>query len=105
MCRHYFLVMIEAQNKSCNLGIQPSMLYLSSCTALIPNPVLKVEGEGNELEGRNLESELYVFSQAAKNLLDSSDKKNGKLLTMFVNQNILAPAYTDKILKTLCIHI
>ena len=45
-----------------------------------------------------------MFSQATKNLLDSSDKKNGKLLTMFVNQNILAPAYTDKILKTLCIH-
>ena len=45
-----------------------------------------------------------MFSQATKNLLDSSDKKNGKLLTMFVNQNILAPVYTDKILKTLCIH-
>ena len=60
-------------------------------------------GGGDELEGRNLESELYVFSQATKNLLDSSEK-NGKLLTMFVNQNILARAYTDKILKTLCIH-
>ena len=55
------------------------------------------------MEGRNLESGLYVFSQATKNLLESSEK-NGKLLTMFVNQNILAPAYTDKILKTLCIH-
>ena len=54
------------------------MLYLSTCTALTPNPVLKVEGGGgvgNELEGRNLESELYVFSQATKNLLDSSEKK------------------------------
>ena len=52
------------------------MLYLSTCTALTPNPVLKVEGGvENELEGRNLESELYVFSQATKNLLDSSEKK------------------------------
>ena len=44
-----------------------------------------------------------MFSQATKNLLDSSEK-NGKLLTMFVNQNILARVYTDKIIKTLCIH-
>ena len=101
MCRHLFLVMIEAQNKSCNLGyIQPSMVYLSTCTALTPTPVLKLGG-GDELEGRNLESELYVFSQVTKNLLDSSEKKNAKLFTMFVNQNILARAYTDKILKTL----
>ena len=75
MCRHLFLVMIEAQNKSCNLGyIQPSLLYLSTCTALTPTPVLKLGG-GDELEGRNLESELYVFSQVTKNLLDSSEKK------------------------------
>ena len=79
MCRHLFLVMIEAQNKSCNLGyIQPSLLYLSTCTALTPNPVLKLGGD--ELEGRNLESELYLFSQATKNLLDSSDKKKWKVI-------------------------
>ena len=47
MCRHLFLVMIEAQNKSCNLGyIQPSLLYLSTCTALTPTPVLKLGGGG-----------------------------------------------------------
>ena len=79
------------------------MLYLSTCTALTPHPTPVLKGEGDELEGRNLESELYVFSQATKNLLDSSEK-NGKLLTMFVNQNILARVYTDKIIKTLCIH-
>ena len=93
--------------KAVTWDIQPSLLYLSTCTALTPNPVLKVEGGGgvgNELEGRNLESELYVFSQATKNLLDSSEKKKEKLFTMFVYQNILARAYTDKILKTLCIH-
>ena len=76
MCRHLFLVMIEAQNKSCNLGyIQQSLLYLSTCTALTPNPVLKVGGGGDELESRKLESELYVFSQATKNLLNSSKTK------------------------------
>ena len=72
MYRHFFLVMIEAQNKSCNLGyVQLPMLYLSTCTALTlyPTPVLK--GERDELEGRNLESELYVFSQTIKNFLNS----------------------------------
>ena len=73
MCRHLFLVMIETQNKSCNLGyVQLPLLYLSTCTALTPSPVLKVEGD--ELEGRNLESELYVFGQATKYFLDSSEK-------------------------------
>ena len=37
-------------------------------------------GGGDELEGRNLESELYVFSQATKNLLDSSEKKKKSYL-------------------------
>ena len=90
--------------KAVTWDIQPSLLYLSTCTALTLNPVLKVGGGGDELEGGKLESELYVFSQVTKNLLNSSEKKNGKLLTMFVTQNILAPANTDKILKTLCIH-
>ena len=63
--------MIEAQNKSCNLGyVQLPLLYLSTWTVLAPTPVLK--GEGDELEGRNLESsELYVFSQTTKHFLDS----------------------------------
>ena len=62
--------MIEAQNKSGNLGyVQLPLPYLSTWTALAPTPVLK--GEGHELEGRNLESELYVFSQTTKNFLNS----------------------------------
>ena len=73
---------------------QPSLLYLSTCTVLTPHPAPVLNGEGDELEGRNLESELYVFSQATKNLLDSSEKKNGKLLTMFVHQNMMARAYS-----------
>ena len=96
--------MIEAQNKSCNLGYTTVSAVFVHLYCINPQPCPQGRGGGNELEGRNLESELYVFSQATKNLLDSSDKKNGKLLTMFVNQNVLAPAYTDKILKTLCIH-
>ena len=103
MCRHLFLVMIEAQNKSCNLGyIQPSLLYLSTCTALTPTPVLKLGG------GMNWKVEtLKVSSTCLVRLLKIYWillKKNGKLFTMFVNQNILARDYTDKILKTLCIH-
>ena len=66
--------------KAVTWDIQPSLLYLSTCAALTPNPVLKVEGGGNELEGRNLESELYVFSQATKNLLNSSEKKKKNYL-------------------------
>ena len=105
MCRHLFLVMIEAQNKSCNLGYTTvSAVFVHLNCIKLPPTCSRERGRGNELEDRNLGSELYVFSQATKNLLDSSDKKNGKLLTMFVNQNILAPVYTDKILKTLCIH-
>ena len=61
--------MIEAQNKSCNLGYTTaSALFV--VPYLTPTPVLK--GEGDELEGRNLESsELYVFSQTTKHFLDS----------------------------------
>ena len=101
---HLFLVMIEAQNKSCNLGYTTVSAVFVHLYCINPHPCPQGRGGGDELEGRNLESELYVFSQATKNLLNSSEKRNGKLLTMFVTQNILAPAYTDKILKTLCIH-
>ena len=54
MYRHLFLVLIEAQNKSCKLGETTA----SAVFVLI---------------GRysNLESELYVFSQATKNFLNS----------------------------------
>ena len=72
MCRHLFLVMIEAQNKSCNLGyttVSAVFVHLY-CINPHPTPVLKGEG-GDELEGRNLERDLYVFSQATKNFLDS----------------------------------
>ena len=104
MYRHLFLVMIEAQNKSCNLGYTTVSAVFVHLYCINPQPCTQGRGGGDELEGRNLESELYVFSQATKNLLDSSEKKKEKLFTMFVNQNILARAYTDKILKTLCIH-
>ena len=72
MYRQLFLVMIEAQNKTCNLGyttVSAVFVHLY-CINPHPTPVLKGEG-GDELEGRNLERDLYVFSQATKNFLDS----------------------------------
>ena len=84
--------MIEAQNKSCNLGYTTVSAVFVHLYCINHQPCPQGRGGGNELEGRNLESELYVFSQATKNLLDSSEKKKEKLFTMFVNQNILARA-------------
>ena len=45
-------------------------------------PVLK--GEGDELEGRNLESELYVFSQATKHFLDSEKEMESYLPCLLI---------------------
>ena len=78
MYRHLFLVVIEAQNKSCNLGYTTVHAVFVHLYCINPQPCPQGRGGGgggNELEGRNLESELYVFSQATKNLLDSSKKK------------------------------
>ena len=61
--------MIEAQNKSCNLGYTTASAVFVHLYCINPPPVLK--GGGDELEGKNLESERYVFSQTSKNFLDS----------------------------------
>ena len=73
MCRHLFLVMIEAQNKSFNLGYTTVSAVFVHLYCINPQPCHQGRegGGGDELEGRNLESELYVFSQATKYFLDS----------------------------------
>ena len=73
MYRHLFLVMIEAQNKSCNVGYTTASAVFVDLYCINPPPHLCPQGRGggDELEGRNLESELYVFSQATKNFLNS----------------------------------
>ena len=105
MYRQLFLVMIEAQNKSCNLGYTTVHAVFVHLYCINPQPC--PQGRGGGL-GINWKVEtLKVSSTCLVRLLKIYWillKKNGKLFTMFVNQNILARAYTDKILKTLCIH-
>ena len=59
--------MIEPQNKSCNLGYTTASAEFVHLYCINPQPCPQGRGGGDELEGRNLENELYVFSQATKN--------------------------------------
>ena len=65
--------MIEAQNKSCNLGYTTVSAVFVHLYCINPHPCPQGRG-GDELEGRNLESELYVFSQATKNFYNIARK-------------------------------
>ena len=71
--------MIEAQNKSCNLGYTTVSAVFVHLYCINPQPCPQGRG-GDELEGGKLESELYVFSQVTKNLLNSSEKKKWKVI-------------------------
>ena len=62
--------MIEAQNKSCNLGYTTVSAVFVHLYCINPQPCPQGRG-GDELEGGKLESELYVFSQTTKHFLDS----------------------------------
>ena len=62
--------MIEAQNKSCNLGYTTVSALFVHLYYINPPPLSPREREMN-WKRRNLESELYVFSQATKNFLNS----------------------------------
>ena len=63
--------MIEAQNKSCNLGYTTASAVFVHLYCINPPPPPRPQGRGDELEDKNLESERYVFSQTSKNFLDS----------------------------------
>ena len=84
MYRQLFLVMIEAQNKTCNLGYTTVSAIFVHLYCINPHPTPVLKGEGG---GVNWKVEtLNVISTCSVRLLKISwILKNGKLLIMFVN--------------------
>ena len=89
MFRHLFLVMIEAQNKSCNLGYTTVSAVFVHLNCINFHP---------RAQGRGLNSTCLVRLLKISWIL----KKMKSYLPCFLIK--MARAYTDKILKTLCIH-